>query len=269
MTKSRLTLSTLQSYIFRGITWRVDFYRKCCLLKSRAVSVDELKWLLPRKALIVGTGPSLDRLNEIALSNYDSIILINYAINHPAFAAQPESTKLFFYTTDSDRLSQLQEVIAFRKDIPSLYCCIDPSLPKFVQCPSSNNVIVIRSGVPIGYWLKPYITGKLSRLFRNEKSNERLIRRFFARPNQGLPVDSITSAISAILLLARRGANFIDLIGCDFSDGRSSHFSEIGPGNFLSTHVRSRYELVAKIVNSNDCQVRNLSWEHKDTVPSG
>jgi hypothetical protein len=241
-------------------------------LRSRSVMASEISGLSGCKALIVGTGPSVDKISSIRLLSYDIVILLNHAVMLPCFdSLEATSYSLFFYSGDSLRLQQLSDYLQKRSDIPIVFspfllesCRLSPILSCFdnawILNVRSYNLSALLSVFydfffkGHGGWSNPSLPCGLARQVNSYLLDSGAV-------TASLPAVGGSSALSAILLLAKRGFSQVDLIGCDFSNGRSIELhAKIGGSIFGETDARKRFTLLSEILAEKGVKATNLSW---------
>ena len=215
--------------------------------------------------LIVGTGPSLDLLNQSIIDKYDAIYLINHAIENPLFA--PDKIRVgsvLWYSGDTSRFISLLPVLFCRCDIHKVFApFLDNgiNLSFFYRQRSDFTLLRVDSHSLIGgfYTLIMVLTTGAFPPFTsaNLLSNSKF---YLENHNQPLPITGFSSALSLLLLLAKIGYTKIDLIGCDFSSGRSVLHSRQGSASFDQTDTLSRFKLLASLLDTKGVIVNNLSW---------
>lgn len=253
----------------RVVTTVID---NLAFLRSRCVMASEIGDLSGRKALIVGTGPSVDKISNIQLSSYDVVVLLNHAVMLPLFAnLESESYLVFFYSGDSFRLQQLSAYLLQRTDIPIVFspfllesCRLSPLLCCFnnawVLNVRSYNILTLISILfqfffkGHGGWSNPSLGSGLAK-----QVNSYLLDSSAAAVS--LPAVGGSSALSAVLLLAKRKFSQIDMVGCDFSNGRSIELhSKIGSSILGETDVQKRFIILSEALAQKGVKVSNLSW---------
>lgn len=227
--------------------------------------------LLPRDAprgkrvLVVGTGPSAERLNEEMISKYDSVYLINHAIKNPIFAASKNHlTPLAWYSADVDRFNQLFGYLRSRPDVPRIFAPFMDSAILFAPLLRNDNSYLIVK--VMNYSLIHFLYLFLQILFAGyypgtkHESVSVCALSYLSDENKPLPVMGYSSALSLCLFLAKIGYHSIDLIGCDFSSGRSAIHVDLGSANFGDTDTSERFKLISSSLKEKGINLQNLSW---------
>lgn len=176
-----------------------------------------------RRVLIVGSGPSLDRVDDSFFAGFDTIIYINFALTR-ANGTRPE----YFFSTD---LSPIETFLNARGDdaflrLGKARCIYNPLFldQMLLLKPAAYDLLTVIpcdgadwSGAP-----QSAGGGRLPIIWRYRPRQP--LWDTFELPAAGRPVPAIihTSALSAILFAGIQGAREIGMIGCDFSDGRAA-----------------------------------------------
>jgi hypothetical protein len=239
-------------------------------LMQKSVNPEDIPDLSGQSVLIVGTGPSADRLSTELVDRYDALVLINYAFLIPLLhSLDTTKYKLFFYSGDVDRLEQVSNRLSMRPDIPVIFApyqitnCRYSRLINafkriyFVKVRKSDilSIFGLITNIAIkgfGGWCFPDwpqpLVGQVNSYVRNDSS-------------ACLPIAGGTSALSAILMLSKCGFSQIDLIGCDFNSGRSTSLaSALGKADFHFSDLKDRFNMISNLLHSFHIKVRNLSW---------
>lgn len=199
-------------------------------LKRKALRNDLPVWkssFRNKKVLIVGSGPSVDKVESKYFSSFDVIIYINHAIK---LASKHQD--YYFFTTDvgvaveistKSYFDKIQSIKKERSIIaPGNF---DQTLKINREFESCFSWICACEGVYKRYQSTKSLLGfKPSVLYyRPGEINKHKLDNWFSQLNQVnyFPVFEITSALTAIIFAAKYCPSSIKLIGCDFSKGRS------------------------------------------------
>lgn len=199
-------------------------------LKKKSLKNDLPLWkssFRNKKVLIVGSGPSLDKVDSKYFSGFDVIIYINHAIK-----LANNNQDYYFFTTDVGVALEISTKSYFDKiqSIKKQKSIIAPG--NFDQTLKINSEfesyfswICAFQGVYKRYQGTKSLLGfKPSVLYyRPAEINEHKLDYWFSQSNQVnyFPVFEVTSALTAIIFAAKYHPSSITLIGCDFSKGRS------------------------------------------------
>ena len=218
-----------------------------------------------RRVLVVGTGPSLDRVDDAWLDRFDTRLWLNHAINR-----SPGGACDYFFTMDlgalgllladrgEDRIAALgaERAIAapYQLDLPTYLTPHALSALSFVA-PDACRWDVQRARLP-GLGIRvPAIVRYTPR--QPDWSHWRLPPR-----GRTIPIPRATSALAAVLFAAMRGAREIGLIGCDFGGGRavsSANARPVPEGDFF-VQCRTAFAAISAALDRQSVRVLNHSW---------
>lgn len=199
-------------------------------LKKQSLKTDLTQWhqsFHNKNILIVGSGPSLDKVDQEYYSRFDVVLYINHAIK-----LANKAQENYFFTTDIGvalniyrkpyfsiikELKKDRSIVAPGNFNQSLFlskkfeqyfswiCAGDAEYKKFQ---SRRKVVGIR---PTIFYYRPI------------NVDNKVLDKWYSEPNQlkYFPVFEITSALTAINFVAKYLPKSITLIGCDFSSGRA------------------------------------------------
>lgn len=176
-----------------------------------------------RRVLVVGSGPSLDRVDEAFFEGFDTFLYINFALKQ-----RKTHGAAYFFTTDFGPVGQFIDAFGddafkalgrdrclFAPVFLDQYCYLTAEahdLFTVLPCDAAGwrgqNVKIGPIKLPLAW--RYYPRQPDWQTFRN------------APRSRTLPVMDHTSALSAVLFAAQCGATDIGLIGCDFSAGRAN-----------------------------------------------
>lgn len=220
--------------------------------------------LADRKVLIVGTGPSLDRVEAGFFDQFDTIIYINFALR-----CLRRTGNEYFFTTDN---GPVREFLDTYEDDAFLTlgkerCIIAPVFLDQFQ-------MMLPPGRELFTWLKPDGAEWRVQKLRLGPLRLPLFLRYHPRqpdwdnfkippPGRVLPAVDHTSALSAVLFAASQGSRDISLIGCDFSAGRAAgaKSSQDVPDARTFSGARQAFEHMVRPLNAQGVSVTNLSWQ--------
>lgn len=214
---------------FNQLLWmmRVPFasFRGYNILVGIATTQQPASWgknMVDRHVLVVGTGPSLDRVGPEFFARFDTIIYINSALN-----LSEGRENEFFFSTDLGPILNLLEAngsAAFR--ILGCDRCI--FAPVFLdQCAmltdAGRDLFTILACDSVSWQCQKLNVGSLRLpLIWRYAPQQPDWRQYVPSLMIGrLPIVHHTSALSAVLFAAVQGSMKIGLIGCDFSAGRA------------------------------------------------
>lgn len=220
--------------------------------------------LSARKVLIVGTGPSLDRVTEDFFAGYDTAIYINFALRRRA-----SGPRAYFFTTD---LGPFREYL----DTHGADDFIELGAERCIAAPVYFDQwhYLREEGRDLFTFLAPDSAGWQPQKVRVGPIRLPLLWRYYPRqpvwddfrlpgPGRRLPIMRHTSALSAILFAAMNGASAIGMIGCDFSVGRaqSAQSSQIVPTSPIFAGAIAEFHAIQSMLASRGITLVNNSWE--------
>ena len=186
-----------------------------------------------KNVLVLGTGPSLDRLNQELIDKYDVIFFLNNAINVSKIFNLQQKNKIFF-NSDLFRFNQLKKNI-YTLDNSWTYVFIPIHLQLFLSLINfyfNRKVFLLIPKYRIGFPFeknvtKSFITYKLA---KNSDTKIKLnINNFKVFPH--------TVALNAFYFLISSGVNKLHYLGCDFDSGQSLYTEYKGAGNLTNKKV--------------------------------
>lgn len=226
-----------------------------------------------RKVLIVGTGPSIDRVSHEYYKKFDVIVYINDAISF--LDKEKES---FFFTTDIGVLKKIskkeyynnilelkpgrvvvapiffQQFLFLDKEMKDKFNFIKPSSVNYILGLSNRSLFFGRVRIPNPPKMWPKQPD--DRDFTKWLESEHQVSYF--------PVIESTSALSAILFCAKYYPENISLIGCDFGGGRAEVLQKhmhCHDENMFSQAI-PKFNQIRNFLNSVNISVENDSWKY-------
>ncbi|AKM11296.1 hypothetical protein [Croceicoccus naphthovorans] len=217
-----------------------------------------------RKVLIVGSGPSLDRVDSAFFDGFDTALYINFAFGR----AQPGPVRYFFTTDLGPGIEFIARFgdTAFR-DAGAARCLYAPIFYDQAAnlTPEFLSLFTVIRPERVGWRFRH---GTLAGV----KLPQTLARYpivpdfdLYDLPSPAsarLPVVETTSALSAAILAGIMGAREIGLIGCDFSAGRAGSVDTLqkAAGATQFRDARSRFEAIAAMLDRHGIATTNHSW---------
>jgi hypothetical protein len=182
--------------------------------------IDDFK---DRKVLIVGSGPSLDRVSADFFAGFDTVLYINFAIRKARGQASD-----YFFTTDLGPVREYLDAIDDEvfKSLGPERCILAPIfLDQFAMLTPAGRALFSMLRCDAASWRTQSVgIGKLKLPLLLRYHPRQPNWSDFRAPAAGrtLPVLDHSSALTAVLFAATMGSREIGLIGCDFSAGRAA-----------------------------------------------
>ncbi|MEO0031008.1 MAG: hypothetical protein RIS94_766 [Pseudomonadota bacterium] len=217
-----------------------------------------------KRVLVVGSGPSLDRVDDAFFDRFDVVIYINFAIRR-----RREVVPEYFFTTD---IGPTREFLDAYDD--AVFHALGPAHCIFAPVFLDQFQMMTPRGRALFTWLA-FDKGAL-RVQWAKAGPLRLpvILRYHPRqpdwdtfrlPHGGrhLPVVDHTSALSAILFAAMNGAHSVGMIGCDFSAGRAASVASLQalPDKAIFSGAAGELRRLQAALARQGVEVVNHSWE--------
>lgn len=242
------------------------------ILKKIGNKSDPKEWncsFSNKKVLIVGSGPSLDKANEAYFLNFDVIVYINHAVK---FASKTEDE--YFFSTDVKVVEGIRNK-NYYNNILKMGCNKSIIAPFFFQQAlclqkqfrNSFSWIIASNASYKLYRINKPILGirfPVTAVYRPEQPSIKQLNTWFSQENQVIyfPVMESTSALSAILFVAKYMPKYISLIGCDFSAGRSKSIIKDCPAHTVNVfdEAKGKFIFLKKYLLTKNIKVNNDSW---------
>lgn len=217
-----------------------------------------------KRVLVVGSGPSLDKVGPEFFAGFDTVFYINFAIRRATGAGAE-----YFYTTD---VGPMQEYIeAFGADVferlgPD-HCICAPIFP-------DQWLVLTDRGRALFTWVRPDAWAWRWQLVTVGSRRLPLVGRYqprqpdwsswrLQRGGRTISIIEHTSALSAVLLAATHGAGEIGLIGCDFSTGRAQLVgnAQESPTAVTFSGAADTFRAMQAALARDNVTVTNHSWQ--------
>lgn len=244
-------------------------------LKRFSAKCDNNKWkeaISNHKVLIVGTGPSLDMVDENYFKRFDVIVYINHAIK-----ISGKSNEEYFFTTDIGVMKDIMQT-SYYKNILMLGNFKSIVAPIFFQqflflnkSFIKNFTWIAASKAKFRFFLRHLKVGSkiytvnFPPSFWPEQLSRKLLEKWMNTKTQVayFPVIESTSALSAVLFFAKYHPSSISLIGCDFSDGRAKLVKKTNLLNSPNVFngAKEKYEFIEDFLKSEGLDIANDSWK--------
>lgn len=216
-----------------------------------------------KRALVVGSGPSLDKVDDAFFDGFDPVIYINFALNR----ARHKGSE-YFFTTDSGPIREYIDKKGDADDFARLgpqRCIYAPVFQDQWQgFTPEGRALLTWIGCDAAAWRSQKVRlGPLSLPLVLRYAPRQPVWSDFTLPAPGRrqPVLDHTSALSAVLFAAVNGAREIGLIGCDFSAGRAlaAGSDQPDPGTTFSG-AAAELGRMAEALKRQGITVVNHSW---------
>lgn len=243
-------------------------------LKKISLKKDRHQWYKSfhdKKVLIVGSGPSLDKVDENYFAGFDVIIYINHAIKLSGLCNDE-----YFFSTDINATKRIIDKEYFEKlvDLGRNKSIIAPIHFNSVISSDANflnNFSLISASKPEYIkttLIKTTLGLSYSRLvYWPVQPNIVELEAWFSASDQVLhfPVIESTSALSCILFASKYSPQSVILIGCDFSKNRSELIINENPARDINPFedARDKFYFLQSFLNKKNIIVENQSWSIK------
>lgn len=218
-----------------------------------------------RDVLIVGSGPSLDRVEEQFFARFAAAIHINFAIRRCVAPGRS-----YFFTTDLGPIDALLENFGPGTflSLGAERCIYAPIfLDQWHMMKDEGRALLTMLRHDAAGWrtqnasLGPLPVPYTLRYHPRQPDWESFE---LPPPGRRLPVMDHTSALTAILFAAIHGARRIGMIGCDFSGGARSKIAEGVqelPGPKFFSGAAGEFARIQAALARSGIEVTNHSWE--------
>ena len=186
-----------------------------------------------KKVLVLGSGPSLDKLNQNLINNYEVIFFLNNSIGSTERFDFNQNKKIFF-NSDLFRFKELKKKI-YSLDEKWLYIFIPIHLQLFFSFISfyfKRKIFLLIPRYRIGLPFEKNVTKSIITydIAKNQDTKKFLdINNFKVFPH--------TVALNAFYFLISCKASQIHYLGCDFSSGQSKLSNYKGVSNFSNKKI--------------------------------
>lgn len=256
------------SHLLYIIKWHLGF----ALLEFLGATASTLASAQPRRVLIIGTGPSLDKLSSDLLSNYDTIVAVNYALVHPLVSSiDSKARKLFWMSLDNNRCMQLALPLSLNHNFLPLYVPNHHGqILKIMLNPLLRfRVTVLKISISSFTYSKMILGVHAPTRAVPVETRVALCKRYIDGSIERYPPMAFNSGLAPIPLFARLGARVIHLIGCDNSPGSSEGVNQSSTAikdlGWKSNNVVVQNDLFFRQLKAElaptGVELKNLSWE--------
>lgn len=218
-----------------------------------------------KDVLIVGSGPSLDRVDDGFFARFAAAIHINFAIRHHL-----SSASAYFFTTDLGPIDGLLENYGADPFVArgAERCIYAPVfLDQWHMIKEEGRALFTMLRHDAAEWrpqnasLGPLKVPYTLRYYPRQPDWESFE---LPPPGRRLPVMDHTSALTAIIFAAMNGARKIGMIGCDFSGEARSKIAQgvqALPGPKCFSGAADEFARIQTALARSGIEVTNHSWE--------
>lgn len=216
-----------------------------------------------KRVLVVGTGPSLDRVTPEFFAGFDTALYVNFAMSQKREGPQP-----YFFTGDIGMIRPVLDKIGpgalaalgnGRRVVAPIY--LDQwnlltdqgrDLFTFLSCDRTSWIVRPARIGPV----------RLPLIVRCAPSETDWTTYTLPEPCPLIPVPTQTSALGAVMFAAVQDAREIGLIGCDFSAGRSQGLAgtQAAAGATTFSGAAEEFKAMAAALQRNGVTAINHSW---------
>jgi hypothetical protein len=210
-----------------------------------------------KKVLVLGSGPSLDKLNQNLIDNYEVIFFLNSSISSLESFNFNQNQKIFF-NSDLFRFKELKEKI-YSLDETWLYIFIPIHLQlffSFIPFYFKRNIFLLIPKYRIGLPFEKNVTKSIVTydIAKNQDTKNFLdINNFKVFPH--------TVALNAFYFLISCKASQIHYLGCDFSSGHSKLSKYTGVSNFSNNKIYLWLNKLKKLSKNYSINFKDLNNE--------
>lgn len=226
-----LLVKSLYTYIKNSFISLFSFIILKFISKKNILEIINL--LEKKKVLVLGSGPSLDKLNQNLINNYEVIFFLNNSIISSESFNFNQNKKIFF-NSDLFKFKQLKEKI-YSLDETWLYIFIPIHLQLFFSFISfyfKRDIFLLIPKYRMGFPFEKNVTKSIITydIAKNQDTKNFLdINNFKVFPH--------TVALNAFYFLISCKASQIHYLGCDFSSGHSKFAKYSGVSNFSNNKI--------------------------------
>lgn len=207
-----------------------------------------------KKVLVLGTGPSLNDLNQNLIDKYDVVLFLNGAISVSKIFNFEKNKKIFF-NSDLFRFKTLKKKI-YDLDKKWIYIFIPIHLQlffSFIFFYFKRNVFLIIPEYRIGYPFEKNVTKSI--ITYNHATNQDTKNLFNNLNFRPFPH---TVALNAFYFLISCKVKQVHYLGCDFSSGKSAFTKYKGTSNFTNRKIYLWIKKLKKMSNNYSIDFEDL-----------
>ncbi len=224
-------IKTIYTYLKNSFISVISFITIKVIPKKN--TLDLINSLKSKKVLVLGTGPSLNKLDQNLIDNYDVIIFLNNAISVSKIFNFEEKRKIVF-NSDLFRFKQLKSNLnSLDKSWTFFFIPIHLQLFfSFVYFYFKKNVYLLIPEYKIGFPFEKHVTKSIItyRLAGNQDTKSIInLNNFRCFPH--------TSALNIFYFLISCKIAQLHYLGCDFSTGQSTFTKYKGIHDFSNKKI--------------------------------
>lgn len=250
--KYTIYIKALYTYIKNSIISISSFILIKLIPKKNIFEI--INFLKNKKVLVLGTGPSLDKLNQDLIDRYEAIFFLNNSITAIKNFDFSKKKKIFF-NSDLFKFKQLKKKI-YSLDNTWVYIFIPIHLQLFFNlilfC-LKRNVFLLMPKYKIGLPFEKNVTKSIITydLAKNEDTKKILnIKNFRSFP--------YTVALNAFYFLIFCKVSQIHYLGCDFNSGKSIIADEKAVSDFSKQKIYLWINKLKRLSNINLVNFKDL-----------
>ena len=244
-------------YLLKSFKSIVGFFILRFFLKSHGFFPE----LENKKILVLGTGPSLNKINQDIIDNYDVILFMTHAIKILNLFNFRDKEIIFFCGDALGIKETYKDIIKFNnfKKFYSLIYVIHYFSYYYFLTLKFKNVEYVFSKVKIFGSFKKENRINCFLSDRNFYQRKKVAQKF-ENYTETFPY---TGSLSLFHFLIHRGSSLIHALGCDYNNSRTSVISTT---TLKSTFNKQRskiiiwFKLLSKIAKLKKCELKNLSF---------
>tara|TARA_Y100000034_G_C6824231_1_gene371499 strand:- start:34 stop:924 length:891 start_codon:yes stop_codon:yes gene_type:complete len=244
------------------------------IINIRSVKSCSARWVsdfTAKNVLIVGTGPSLNFYKDLNLERFDAVVYINYAAVHEF------NNNNYLFSTDSKVAAEVWmhlKNIGREKDFKknqlilapvdySSYFDAQTCLRDFTILRADKSHFISR---PLNFRFLGLKLFSIPTISPRSLDRKGLTNWWLSEDQvESFPVVRTTSAISALLFVAKFSPKLITVLGCDFSGGRAKTISSYQKGAYSGQYrdAENKFYQVAEFLNEKGIRVQRAFIENK------
>ena len=219
--------------------------------KKKSKLIDLLK---NKEVLVLGSGPSLDNLNQDLIDRYEIVFFLNNAVN-VSKTFDFDKKKKFIFNSDFFRFIQLKKTL-FSLDKSWTFIFIPIHLQlliKFIFFYLKKNVFLLVPKYRFGFPFEKNVTKSIITYCFIKRNDLKNILDF-----NNLKVFPYTVALNTFYFLISCKVSKIHYLGCDFSKGRSLLSNNQDAANFSNKKIKLWINKLEKLSKKYNIDFKSL-----------